>query len=82
MKKNTGRFLEKIYCIYNRREYVDPDPILFLYEYEGTDREIAALVASSLAYGRVGQILKSVRNALDVMGKSPSAFLDKNSQEG
>ncbi len=80
MKRNTGRFLEKIYCIYNRREYVDPDPILFLYEYEGTDREIAALVASSLAYGRVGQILKSVRNALDVMGKSPSAFLDKNSE--
>ena len=80
MKRNTGRFLENIYCAYNRREYVDPDPILFLYEYEGTDREIAALVASSLAYGRVGQILKSVRNVLDVMGKSPSAFLEKNSE--
>ena len=80
MKKNTGRFLENIYCTYTRREYVDPDPVLFLYAYEGTDREIVALVASSLAYGRVGQILKSVRAALDAMGSSPSDFLERNSE--
>lgn len=57
----------------NRREYVSPDPLQFLYEYEDpADQEVVALVASSLAYGRVKQILASVRKVLDVLGESPA----------
>jgi uncharacterized protein (TIGR02757 family) len=68
--------LEEIYTCYNRREYVHPDPLEFLYRYDCTgDREIAGLVASSLAYGRVNQILKSTGTVLDSLGSSPSAFL-------
>ncbi|MBW2598179.1 MAG: TIGR02757 family protein [Deltaproteobacteria bacterium] len=45
--------------MYNRRDYVHPDPLEFLYLYkEIRDREIVGLIASSLAYGRVKQILK------------------------
>ncbi len=66
----TRRGFEEIYGLYNRREYVSPDPLQVLYDYDNpADREIAALIASSLAFGRVGQILKSI--AL-VLGKMPS----------
>jgi len=68
--------LERLYRKYNRREYVSPDPLQFLYGYPAVrDREIVALIASSLAYGRVGQILKSVEKVLTKMGPSPHAFL-------
>jgi len=57
---------------YHRRERVHPDPLEFLYRYETVrDREIAGLVASSLAYGRVAQILAGVGRVLDALGPSP-----------
>jgi len=63
----------------HRRQYVHPDPLEFLYEYPAVeDREIAALVVSSLAYGRVGQILKSVSLALGLM-PCPASFLRETS---
>jgi len=71
--------LEKFYAQYNRREYVHPDPLEFLYRYDDIlDREIAGIVASSLAYGRVAQILKAVASVLDEM-PSPSFFLSHES---
>ncbi len=69
-------FLEKLYGIYNRRKYVHPDPLEFLYRYpDPADREIAGLVASSLAYGRVQQILVSVEKALAPLGNHPAKKL-------
>jgi len=71
--------LEELYCHYNRFEHIHPDPLEFVYLYDRkTDREISAFIASALAYGRVQQILKSVRFVLDAMGPSPSSFLLKN----
>ena len=68
--------LDDLYRTYNRRCFVRPDPLQFLYAYPALrDREIAGLVASSLAYGRVSQILRSVSIALGVMGPSPFDFL-------
>jgi len=68
--------LEELYNRYNRREFVHPDPLEFLYDYEeSADREVVALVASSLAYGKVAQILKSVGAVLERMGPSPAGFL-------
>jgi uncharacterized protein (TIGR02757 family) len=68
--------LDALYERYNRREYVHPDPVEFLYRYEDVrDREVVGLIASSLAYGRVKQILKSVSNVLERM-KHPAHFLD------
>lgn len=73
-------FLEDLYIKLNKREFVHPDPLEFLYNYnDPLDREIVGFVASSLAYGRVNQILKSVSKVLDPMGKSPRLFIEKTS---
>jgi len=74
--------LEHLYGKYNKREFVHPDPLEFLYNYNNLrDREIAGLLASSLAYGRVSQILKSVSNVLEKMMPSPSRFIEESSME-
>ncbi len=68
--------LEALYGRYNRREYIHPDPLEFLYAYDNPqDRELVGLIASSLAYGRVAQILKSVSSVLGRLSPSPSGFL-------
>jgi uncharacterized protein (TIGR02757 family) len=68
--------LERLYILYNSREWIHPDPLEFLYRYtDFNDREITGLIASSLAYGRVTQILKSVSCVLEKMGPSPHGFL-------
>jgi uncharacterized protein (TIGR02757 family) len=65
--------LDELYADYNRREYVSPDPLEFLYLYDSpADREVVGLIASSLAYGRVASILASIRKVLAVLGHSPS----------
>lgn len=75
----NSRLLDEIYTRYNRREFVHPDPLEFLYRYESIeDREIAGLVASGLAYGRVNLILKSTETVLDLLGPSPSEFIQSN----
>lgn len=74
----SRKALEKLYHRYNRREFVHPDPLEFLYSYPDVrDREIVGLVASSLAYGRVAQILKSVDRILSKMTPSPRVFVDQ-----
>ena len=70
--------LDKLYRLYNKRQLVHPDPLEFLYKYsEALDREVVGIIASSLAYGRVAQILKSVDGILKPMGKHPFRFLQK-----
>ena len=68
--------LDELYKKYNHREFVHPDPLEFLYRYDDIrNREIAGIVSSSLAYGRVAQILKSVDIVLAKMKPSPYRFL-------
>jgi len=72
--------LDELYRLYNRREFVYPDPLQFLYGYsELHDREVIGFIASSLAYGRVNQILKSVSTVLERMNHSPFSFLENAS---
>ena len=60
--------LDKLYQKYNRPEYISPDPLELVTPFKNVDdREIAGLIASSLAYGRVAQILKSVNIILEIM---------------
>ncbi|MCF8075157.1 MAG: TIGR02757 family protein [Desulfotignum sp.] len=64
--------LETVYAAYNRKEFVDPDPLMFLYRYpQVRDREIAGLVAACLAYGRVEMILQAVNQVLMFLGPNP-----------
>lgn len=68
--------LEVTYERYNKRELVDPDPLIFLYNYNNVeDREIVALIAATLAYGRVAQILKDVEKVLNILGPAPKNYL-------
>ena len=76
MNTRLKSFLEGLYYVYQRRELINPDPLHFLYEYHDIrDLEIVGLVASSLAYGRVGQIMKSVEAVLSCLGDEPHKFL-------
>ena len=69
--------LERFYLKYNKRQYVHPDPLEFLYAYpDARDREIAGLIASGLAYGLVKVILANAGKALAKMGASPRAFIE------
>lgn len=68
--------LDVLYARYNKKEYIDPDPLVFLYRYSHVrDREIAGLIASCLAYGRVEMIMGVVESVLDRMGSSPRKYL-------
>ncbi|MES0447371.1 MAG: TIGR02757 family protein [Desulfobacterales bacterium] len=76
LPENIKGKLDNLYNLYNKRMYVHPDPLEFLYLYKDIrDREIVGLIASSLAYGRVAQILKSVSFVLDIMHPSPYLFI-------
>ncbi len=73
---SLAKILEQIYFKYNKRELVHPDPLEFLYRYKRiSDREVVGIIASSLAYGRVNQILKSVETIISAMGDSPHDFI-------
>ena len=68
--------LEGLYERYNWRRYVPGDPLMFLYDFTDVkDREIVALVASSLAYGNIKQIERSIDRLLQIMGSTPRQFL-------
>lgn len=76
--KLNYRTLECLYAQYNNRKYVHPDPLEFLYSYDDIkDREVVGLIASSLAYGRVAQILKSTSSVLEKMEPSPYLYCKK-----
>ena len=75
-------FFEGMYYVYARRELVYPDPLYFLYSYEDLrDSEIVGLITSSLAYGRVAQIMKSYEKVLACLGTRPSEYLLKHGDE-
>jgi len=51
---------------------VNPDPLLFLYDYQDVrDREVAGLVAACLAYGRVEMIMQAAGKVLTFLGPAP-----------
>jgi len=68
--------LESLYKSYNHFALIKPDPLQFVYRYScPVDVEIAAFLASCLAYGRVRQIEKSLNCLFGLMGKSPHEFV-------
>jgi uncharacterized protein (TIGR02757 family) len=75
--RKTRAFLQEVFELYHHPRFISPDPLELLYHYpDGADREIVGLVASSLAYGRVAQIIKSAKWVLSRMGPSPRTFLE------
>ena len=80
--RELKNLLESLYKKLNKRGLVDPDPLKFLYDYPETkDREIIALLASSIAYGRVTQILKSIDKILLPIEGKPFDFVTSHSEK-
>ncbi len=76
MTSHLRNRLERIYLQYNKRGYVDPDPLLFLYDYpDKQNREIAGFIAACFAYGRVEQIMKTVAHILGKFTPTPYDYL-------
>jgi hypothetical protein len=75
-KAHLKGILDRLYAKYNRKGFIDTDPLQFVYRYSNLrDMEIAGFVAAVLAYGRVEQIKKDVEDLLDRMGDSPFDFV-------
>jgi uncharacterized protein (TIGR02757 family) len=75
-KAQIKNVLEKLYDRYNHRQFIKTDPLQFVYHYsKPADMEVAALLAASLAYGRVQQIEKNLNDLFGRMGTSPYAFV-------
>jgi uncharacterized protein (TIGR02757 family) len=65
--------LERLYLRYNDRRFIPSDPVEFIHRYDDPrDRELAGLVASSLAFGNVKQIRASVARSLEILGVAPA----------
>lgn len=74
--------LEALYQTYNRTERIYPDPVGLVRPYRDVrDREVAGLLASSLAYGRVTQIHRSVSTVLERLGPHPAETVRDASAE-
>lgn len=68
-------FLENQYLRYHRAEYLQIDPLICLDPFNAAgDTEIAALVASVLAYGRAEIIIRNVRELFRITGLSLREF--------
>jgi len=68
-REGVAVFLSAVYARFHKPENIDPDPLLPVSRYERTeDREIAALVCSSLALGRVASILDACERVLGSFG--------------
>lgn len=69
-------FLEEIYAECNRPLRLKRDPLAIVAEYpDPLDRELAGLVASTLAFGSVDLIMAAVRAALEPLGARPREAL-------
>jgi uncharacterized protein (TIGR02757 family) len=66
------RRLDALYAQYDET-CVDPDPLQFVRAQRAPeDQEVVGVIASSLAYGNVKQIKKSIATVLDALGPHPA----------
>ena len=79
--KNHGNLkecLDRLYRKVNKPEFIPKDPVQFPHRYKNRkDREIAAFLAATIAWGRRDLILKSAEKMFALMGKSPYDFVMK-----
>lgn len=70
------QLLDELYHRYSRPVFLSTSALSIPHGYcRPDDREIAAFVAASLAYGNIKQIHRSAKAALEAMGKSPAKFI-------
>ena len=75
--------LDRLYIEINRPEFIPNDPVKFPHRYApGPDREIAAFLAATIAWGRRDLILKSAEKMFALMGPSPYSFVMEGNYQG
>lgn len=68
--------LEAIFARYHRPAYIANDPLDRVRRYrDAADREVVGLLAATLAFGRVAQILASLDSVLARLGSQPAVFV-------
>ncbi len=73
---NLKKRLESIYTRYHSTLYIDNDPISCVRRFdEKRDQEIAGLISSSLAYGRINNIIRSLNSIFIITGDDLSGFV-------
>ncbi len=84
-RRTLAAFCDRAYDRFHHPRFISPDPLEVVREFPAfADREVVALIASSLALGRVGGILPAVRSVLDRLGlidASPARAIDAASSE-
>ena len=71
------RFLDRLLREHDPRADRPGDPVDIVWEYERpADREVVALLASSLAYGQVDLLKEAIRRALRPLGAHPAETLE------
>lgn len=75
MDKRLKERLDGLYRTFDL-SFLATDPLEFVHRYDSPeDREIVGLVSSSLAYGRVDTIKKSIAKVMEAAGPSPARFV-------
>lgn len=69
--RHAGELLSALYHKYHRPEFIHPDPLELVLRAQPRDREVVALIASSLALGRVDLILEAAGGVLAAL-ESPA----------
>jgi uncharacterized protein (TIGR02757 family) len=79
--KSLYAHFEELYGFFNHYYCIYPDPLHFVYHYKtALDRELAGFISSSLAFGRVSQINRTLRD-LFARIEQPTLYL-KNREPG
>lgn len=74
-KRGLKPHLERLYRTFDLK-FLSSDPLEFVHRFtRREDREIVGLIASSLAYGRVDTIKKSIEAVMSVTGPKPFEFV-------
>jgi uncharacterized protein (TIGR02757 family) len=74
--KQLKQALEEVYKKYHHPSFLGLDPLICVHRFKsGENRELAGLLAASLAYGRVEIIVRNIENLLSRMQSGPLEFI-------
>lgn len=69
-------FMDEKVVMYNRREFIDSDPILIPHRFaQKEDQEISAFLAATIAWGKRSIIISNADKLMQMMENQPHAFI-------
>lgn len=78
MNDDMKQLLDNLAARYNRKDFIEDDPVRFPHRYKSkTDVEISAFVSAWIAYGQRAQIIKTLERLHAEYEGSPTEFIRK-----